>query len=109
LPRKPENPIPWTCAHQHLLGHIERDRSGLKLILYAKSIDPRWPARQPPPEHRAILRGPATVRCTICYDDKEWFPDKEAIDRLINRVKDNKEPFKPVPVAPGLTATKDMA
>jgi len=95
LPRKPDEPRPWLCPNGHLLGHAERDRSGLKLILYGESIDPRWPRNQPEPVYRGTIRGDAVIRCTICHLDREWHPDAEAMNRLAEKVKDFRKPLKP--------------
>ncbi len=103
MPKKKDETIPWNCPNGHLLGHVEHYRSGLKLILYEKSLDPRWPTHQPAPEYRGTLEGKSTIRCTVCHVDREWRPDKEALFRMLKNVKElHKE-------SPLLTSTTKVA
>jgi hypothetical protein len=98
MPKPKEEARPWLCKSGHLVGHVERDNLGWKLILYEQSIDPRWPSKDVSPVKRAILRGPAIIRCTICHKDKEWEANQEMMDRLMERLKRGKTE-KSIPVA----------
>ena len=103
----PEKPRPWMCPNGHLNGHVERDEHGYRLVIYEQAIDPHWPSKDHSPIYRSETRGLAVVRCTICRADKEWYPNKELLDRLLNRARKSKKEIKPAPMACGLTQRPD--
>jgi hypothetical protein len=99
----PEKSRPWICPSGHLLGHVDRDEHGYRLVFYEQSLDPMWPVRDRTPIYRGEARGPAIIRCTICGKDKDWFPKKELLERLTQRACANKKERKPEALASCLT------
>lgn len=84
---KTEEPRAWLCRKGHLLGHIEHDAQGMKLIIYRRAIDVQKPVKGAAPDVLGIVRGLIKVRCSVsgCHEEREWHADEEAIQRLFRR------------------------
>jgi hypothetical protein len=92
---KSDRPKPWKCPNGHLVGYVDRDRSGRKLLIFDDSIDISIPSGGRIPTVRVIIRGPAPViRCTICRAERAWYADQEAMNRLIDDVLESRKAAK---------------
>lgn len=56
MPKPKEKARPWLCPSGHLLGRVERDDHGYRLIFYEQSLDPQWPVRDRSPIYRGEAR-----------------------------------------------------
>jgi hypothetical protein len=86
MPRKPDEPRPWLCAKNHLLGHVEHDGQGMKLLYYRQAINPQDPVPGQTPDVMGVARGVMTVRCSICRREREWHADEKSLQRFLERL-----------------------
>lgn len=82
MPKLPEEPRPWCDSKGHLLGHVEHDGQGMKLLYYREAINPHDPVPGQTPDVMGVARGVMTVRCSICRREREWHADEESVKRL---------------------------
>lgn len=75
---------PLQCPNGHLLGHIEMDDLGWKLVFYERALDPRWPSGNPDPVIRGHTHGEIALICSVCrsliiFDGTLYNPLHEAL------------------------------
>lgn len=83
----------WTCENGHVMGLVGRNGSGVnQLWIYRYSLD--MDSETPDaPEVMAIVEGHVfDIRCSICDSVRTWFPDEEALTRLLERAKGHRLP-----------------
>lgn len=83
---KKDEARPWLCPRGHLLGHVEHDGQGMKLLYYRLAINPHDPVPGQTPDVMGIARGVMTVRCSICRREREWHADEESVRRFRERL-----------------------
>jgi hypothetical protein len=85
----------WKCpSGRHVLGVVLRNGSGVRqLLLYRHAV--RGTIDDGPSTEvdvMAVVEGyVADVRCDLCGRVRTWVPGKEALRRLIERVKEQRE------------------
>ena len=77
---------PWKCEHQHVLGQVRRNGSGIRqLILYREAVDLEADEVEEV-DVIAIVEGHVMdVRCSICGSSRTWVPGQEAVAKAIAR------------------------
>lgn len=78
---------PWRCPRGHVLGSILRDGDGINvLVLYRQAIDEGSADPQGDVDVIGVVDGMATsVYCSICHETRTWYPDRRAVQRLMQR------------------------
>jgi hypothetical protein len=87
LPKTPDDPRPWCCKNGHLLGHVEHDGQGMKLLFFRQALNPHFPLPGQVPDVAGVARGLVSIRCSIpgCGAEREWHADEESLRRLFER------------------------
>lgn len=88
----PREMTPWRCKNGHILGIVERNGSGvrvLKLFRYSILDDyPDWENEEM--DIVATIEGYATdIICFSCNATRTWVPGEESLKRFIEVVKKN--------------------
>jgi hypothetical protein len=87
MPKPTDQPRAWLCEKGHLLGHVEWDGQGAKLLFYREALNPHDPKHGQKPEVQGIARGLVMIRCSIpgCGCEREWHADEESLKRFFDR------------------------
>lgn len=83
---------PWKCKGGHTLGLVRRNGSGVRqLLLYREAVGDEMAEV----DVMAVVEGyVADVRCSVCGRVRTWVPGEEALARLLEQVRKNREPIQ---------------
>jgi hypothetical protein len=85
----------WKCRKGHTMGQVERNTSGIRVLLLYRQATPLPTSPLPAEGERsyevdvmAVVEGyAADIRCSLCGEIRTWVPGEEALERLLNQVR----------------------